>query len=158
MSFTDNLLLWLHIAIAVFAIGPLTIATMSTPRYVRRRDLPVLRYLARITRIYAVIALAVLIVGGVLAQLRDDLGKPWLIVSMTLFVVALVLLLLVIRDQRGAIAAIEAATASPAAGPAGADAGTGTTAESASADAAEPAGTGTGTGTAGTAAGSGTAA
>ena len=35
MSFTDRLLLWFHIGFVVFTIGPVTIATMSTPRYIR---------------------------------------------------------------------------------------------------------------------------
>lgn len=109
MSFTDRLLLWLHVAFALFTIGPLTVATMSTPRYLRARNLPVLRYLARITRIFTVISLGVLIPGIVLAQLRDDFSHPWLSVSMTLFVVALALLILIIRDQHRAIGALDAA-------------------------------------------------
>jgi len=36
----------------------------------------------------------------VLAELKHDFSHPWLTVAMTLFVVAIVLLLLVIRDQR----------------------------------------------------------
>ena len=124
MSFTERLLLWLHVAFALFTIGPLTVATMSTPRYVRARNLPVLRYLARITRIFTVISLGVLIAGIVLAQLRDDFSHPWLSVSMTLFVVALALLVLVIRDQHRAIVALDAAVkAETAAGAAPAVAG-----------------------------------
>jgi hypothetical protein len=122
MSFTDHLVLWLHVAFALFTIGPLTVATMSTPRYVRARNLPVLRYLARMTRIFSVISLGVLILGIVEAQLRKDFSHPWLSVSMTLFVVALALLLLVMRDQHRAIVALDAAAkaeaAAPAAGPA----------------------------------------
>ena len=38
MSFTDRLLLWFHIGFVIFAIGPVTIATMSTPRYIRARN------------------------------------------------------------------------------------------------------------------------
>jgi hypothetical protein len=115
MSFTDHLVLWLHIAFALFTIGPLTVATMSTPRYVRARNLPVLRYLARMTRIFSVISLGVLILGIVAAQLRKDFSHPWLSVSMTLFVVALALLLLVMRDQHRAIVALDAAAKAEAA-------------------------------------------
>jgi hypothetical protein len=115
MSFTDNLLLWLHIGIAIFTIGPVTVAIMSTPRYVRARNLPILRYLARMTRIFSAISLGVLIFGIGVAQTRHDFGQPWLSVSMTLFVVALVLLLLVIRDQHRAIVAIDTAAQSAAA-------------------------------------------
>lgn len=116
MSFTDRLVLWLHVAFALFTIGPLTVATMSTPRYIRARNLPVLRYLARLTRIFTVVCLGVLIFGIVAAQQRHDFSHPWLSVSMTLFVVTLVLLLLVIRDQHRAIAALAAQDTAEAAG------------------------------------------
>jgi hypothetical protein len=109
MSFTDRLVLWLHIAFAVFAIGPVTIAIMTTPRYIRKRNLVVVRFLYRTTIIYALGSLGVLVAGLVLAQLLHDFSKPWLTVSLTLFVVALVLLALIIRDQHRAIGAIEEA-------------------------------------------------
>jgi len=120
MSFTDRLVLWLHIGFAIFTIGPLALAISSTPRYIRRREVPILRYLTRITVIFTAASLLVLIVGIVLAQLRHYFAKPWLTVSMTLFVVAIVLLLLVIRDQRRAIRAVETAQLAPA-GAAGPD-------------------------------------
>ena len=116
MSFTSRLVLWLHVAFALLTIGPLIVATMSTPRYVRTRNLPVLRYLARMTRIYSVISLGVLILGIVLAELRGDFSRPWLSVSMTLFVVTLVLLLLIMRDQHRAIAALDSAAKAQTAG------------------------------------------
>jgi hypothetical protein len=120
MSFTEKLVLWLHVAFALFTIGPLTVATMSTPRYIRARNLPVLRYLVRMTRIFTVIALGVLILGIVLAQLRHDFSHPWLSVSMTLFVVAVALLILVMRDQHRAVVALDSAAKAEAAVPAAA--------------------------------------
>lgn len=114
MSFTDRLVLWLHIAFAVFAIGPLTIAVVTTPRYVRKRNTVVVRYLFRTTLIYAIASLGVLIAGLVLAQLLHDFSKPWLSVSLTLFLVALVLLALILRDQHRAIGALEDAEADAA--------------------------------------------
>jgi hypothetical protein len=114
MSFTDRLVLWLHIAFAVFAIGPLTIAVVTTPRYVRKRNTVVVRYLFRTTLIYAVVSLGVLIAGLVLAQLLHDFSKPWLTVSLTLFLVALALLALILRDQHRAIGALEDAEADAA--------------------------------------------
>src|SRR5271170_7232490 len=129
MSFADRLVLWLHIGFAIFTIGPVTVAVMSTPRSIRQRNLVVLRYLYRTTRLFAIFSLGVLIAGLVLARLRDDYSKPWLTVSLTLFVVSLVLLVLIMRDQHRAIAALEdaqapaeefAAGAAEAAGPAGA--------------------------------------
>jgi hypothetical protein len=106
MSFTDRLVLWLHLACAIFTIGPLALAISSTPRYIRRREVPILRYLSRITIIFTAACLLVLVFGLVLAQIHHDFSRPWLTVSMTLFVVAIVLLVLVIRDQRRAIKAV----------------------------------------------------
>jgi len=118
MSFTDRLMVYLHVAFAIFAIGPVTIATMSSPRYIRTRNVVVLRYLLRITRIFGAVSLGVLIFGIAAGQALNKLGKAWLTVSMTLFVVALVLLILIMRDQRRAIAALEtAASGGAAAGP-----------------------------------------
>src|SRR5690348_16136809 len=114
MSFTERLVLWLHIAFAVFTIGPVSAAIMSTPRYIRARNLIVVRYLYRTTRIFALITLAVLIFGIVLGQQLSLLAKPWLTASMTLFVVAIALLVIIIRDQRRAISALETAAAAEA--------------------------------------------
>jgi hypothetical protein len=109
MSFTDRLMLWFHVAFVIFTIGPVTIAVMSTPRYIRTRNVAVLRYLLRLTRIFGVASLGVLAFGIGLGQSLSELGKGWLTVSMTLFVVSLVLLVLIMRDQRRAIAALETA-------------------------------------------------
>ena len=107
MSFTDRLILWLHIGFVVFAIGPVTIATMSTPRYIRTRNLVVLRYLARMTRIFGAASLGVLLFGIIAGQSLHDMSKVWVTASLTLFVVALVLLALIMRDQHRAIVALE---------------------------------------------------
>jgi hypothetical protein len=109
MSFTDRLMLWFHVAFVIFTIGPVTIAIMSTPRYIRTRNVAVLRYLLRLTRIFGVASLGVLAFGLALGQSLSELSKGWLTVSMTLFVVSLVLLVLIMRDQRRAIAALETA-------------------------------------------------
>jgi hypothetical protein len=107
MSFTDRLVLWLHIGFAIFTIGPVTVAIMSTPRYIRQRNLVVVRYLSRSTRLFSILCLGVLIVGLILAKLKNDFSKPWLTASLTLFVVSLVLLVLIMRDQHRAITALE---------------------------------------------------
>jgi Ca2+/Na+ antiporter len=118
MSFTDRLVLWLHIGFAIFAIGPVTVAIISTPRYIRARNQTVVGYLYRTTRIYTLLSLGVLLFGLVLAQIHKDFSKPWLSVSLTLFVVAVVLLVIIMRDQHRAISALELAAAAeaPAAG------------------------------------------
>lgn len=109
MSFTDRLMIWLHVAFVIFAIGPVTIAVLASPRYIRVRNVAVLRYLLRTTRIFGVASLGVLIFGIVAAQQLHKLGSAWVSASETLFVVALVLLVVIMRDQRHAVVALEAA-------------------------------------------------
>jgi Predicted integral membrane protein (DUF2269) len=116
MSFSDRALLWLHIVAAVFAIGPGTAAILATPRYIRKRNTVVLGYLCRATEIYAVASLLVLVFGLIAAQLLKDFSKPWLSASISLYVVAAVLLVLIMRDQRKAMAALAAAQAPADAG------------------------------------------
>jgi hypothetical protein len=118
MSFTDRLVLWLHIGVAIFTIGPVTLAISSTPRSIRRRDVPVLRYLTRITVIFTIGSLLVLVFGIVLGQLDHDYAKPWLTAAATLFVVAVVLLVLIIRDQRRAIKSLAPDSLTPPGSPA----------------------------------------
>jgi Ca2+/Na+ antiporter len=109
MSSADRLLLILHIGFAIFALGPLTAATMATPRYIRRGNSDILRYLNRATRIYGLLTLGIFLFGLLLAHGR--FSKVWLSASMTLFIVALVLLLIVEHDQRKAISKIRLAAA-----------------------------------------------
>src|SRR5215472_11208510 len=116
MSFADRLILWLHIAVAIFTIGPVALAISSTPRAIRHRDIPVLRYLSRITLIFTGASLLVLVFGIVLGNIVHAFSRPWLTVSMTLFVVAIVLLVLIVRDQRKAIRALAELTAEGEAG------------------------------------------
>jgi hypothetical protein len=111
MSFTDRLLVWFHIGFVIFAIGPVTIATMSTPRYIRARNVAVLRYLSRMTRIFGAASLGVLLFGIIAGQSLHDMAKTWVTASLTLFVVALVLLVLIMRDQHKAITAVEGSLA-----------------------------------------------
>ena len=143
MSFTDRLLLWFHIGFVIFAIGPVTIATMSTPRYIRARNVGVLRYLSRMTRIFGAASLGVLLFGIIAGQSLHDMTKTWVTASMTLFVVALVLLVLIMRDQHKAIVAVEGSLAAapgdnPAGAPAVAPAASSATASSAAAGGPEP--------------------
>jgi hypothetical protein len=117
MSFADHAVLWLHVTAAVFTIGPGTAAIMSTPRYIRRRNPVVIRYLFRTTRIYSFAALLTLIFGVILTGLTHKWSQWWISVSLTLFVVAFVLLLIIMRDQRKALAALNAMeSAAPGAG------------------------------------------
>ncbi len=114
MSFSQHLVLWLHVTFVAFTIGPVTLAILSTPRYIRQRDVRIVRYLSRITLIFTLASLGVLIAGLFLAQMLHKSGKPWIIVSATLFLVAILMLALIVRDQRHAIKALEEAGARPA--------------------------------------------
>jgi hypothetical protein len=111
MPFAERVLLWLHIAFVVFAIGPATAAIMSTPRYIRRRNLAVTAYLYRITQLFSAASLGVFLFGIILASTEHKISQPWVTASMTLFVVAAVLLVLIMRDQHKAIDALKIATA-----------------------------------------------
>src|SRR5438876_734592 len=114
MSFSGQAILALHIAAAIFALGPGTAAIMSTPRYIRKGNAAVVGYLYRTTRIYAIGSVLVLVFGLILAQIQHEFSKWWISVSITLYVVAAVLLVLILRDQRKALAALQSA-APPAA-------------------------------------------
>jgi len=113
MSFSQHLVLWVHVAFVIFTIGPVTLAIMSTPRYIRKRDIRIIRYLSRITFIFMIGSVGVLIAGFGLASMLKVDGKPWIIISGTLFIVAVLLLALIVRDQRRAIRALEDSAAAP---------------------------------------------
>ena len=109
-SFPDRLMIWLHVAFVIFTIGPVTIAILSSPRYIRTRNVAVLRYMLRTTRIFGIASLGVLAFGIAAAQSLHKLNAPWITTAMTLFVVSLVLLVLIMRDQRRAVVALETAS------------------------------------------------
>src|SRR5580693_5899359 len=115
MSFGDHVILWLHVTAAVFTIGPGTAAIMSTPRYIRKRNPVVVGYLFRTTRIYTVAALLTLIFGLILTGMTHRFSQWWISASLTLFVVAFVLLMSILRDQSRALTALEAAAGGTAA-------------------------------------------
>jgi hypothetical protein len=117
MSAIERLVLWLHVAFVIFSIGPVTVAIMSSPRAIRTRNAVVLQHLMVMTRIFGTASLGVLVFGIILGQQRQELSQAWLTVSMTLFVVALVLLVLIMRDQRRALAALKLADKQPAPAP-----------------------------------------
>lgn len=109
MSFADHAILWLHVSAAVFTIGPGTAAIMSTPRFIRKRNPVIVGYLFRTTRIYSLGTLLTLAFGIILAGMTHKFSQWWISVSLTLFVVAFVLLLLIMRDQRKALSALDRA-------------------------------------------------
>jgi uncharacterized membrane protein len=109
MSFADHAVLWLYLAAAIFTIGPSTAAIMSTPRYIRRQNTVLVGYLYRTTRIYSIATLLTPIFGGLLAGMTHKFSQWWVVVSLTLFVVAFVLFMLILRDQRTALTALTTA-------------------------------------------------
>jgi hypothetical protein len=114
MSFGDKAILWLHIVAVVFTIGPGTAAIMSTPRYIRNRNPAIVGFLFRTTRIYTFGSLLVLVFGLILTAMTHKFNQWWISVSLTLFVVAFVLLMLILHYQRRAISALDAAVERPA--------------------------------------------
>src|SRR6266702_2005247 len=109
MSFGDHAVLWLHVTAAVFTIGPGTAAIMSTPHYIRKQNPVVVGYLLRSTRIYSFASLLTLIFGLILTGMTHKFSQWWISVSLTLFVVAFLLLVIIMRDQRKALATLNAA-------------------------------------------------
>jgi Ca2+/Na+ antiporter len=117
MSFGDRAILWLHVTAAIFTIGPGTAAIMSTPRFIRARNPAVVGYLLRTTRIYSIGALLVLVFGLILTGMTHKFSQWWIYVSLTLFVVAVVLLVIILRDQKKALDALSAAEGTVGSGP-----------------------------------------
>ena len=143
MSFGDHAVLWLHVTAAIFTIGPGTAAIMSTPHYIRKQNPVVVGYLLRSTRIYSFASLLTLVFGLILTGMTHKFSQWWISVSLTLFVVAFVLLVFIMRDQRKALAALNAAEGAAVAERVGvstrSQAATETTAEAAAAGDVRPA-------------------
>ncbi|MFI7618105.1 hypothetical protein E1286_08340 [Nonomuraea terrae] len=108
-----DLLLWLHIGFAIFTIGPITAATMAAPRVIRNKNVPALQFIQRTTRIYSIGALGVFVFGLVLGIVMGGgiLGRWYMSASMTLFIVAAVLLVIIDRDLRAAVRALTSESA-----------------------------------------------
>ncbi|MBF8188825.1 hypothetical protein ITP53_24430 [Nonomuraea sp. K274] len=104
----SSLLLWLHIGFAIFTIGPVTAATMAAPRVIRNKNVPVLQNIQRMTRVYSLASLGVFVFGLILGIVLGGglLGKWYMTASMTLFIVAAVLLVIIDRDLRTAVRAL----------------------------------------------------
>lgn len=119
MSFGDKAILWLHIVAVVFTIGPGTAAIMSTPRYIRNQNPVIVGFLLRTTRIYTFGSLLVLVFGLILTAMTHKFSQWWITVSLTLFVVAFILLVLILRDMRKAVTSLDAAAGRPAPASAG---------------------------------------
>lgn len=97
-------LLTVHVLAAILAVGPVAVATSMFPPALRSAlaapddalRTGTLQVLARITRVYSVIALIVPVFGVAMAASLGVLGDGWLIASMILTAVAAGLLVAVL--------------------------------------------------------------
>jgi hypothetical protein len=100
----------LHVVLAILAIGPIAVAASIFPRYVRAATGPdasglaVATALHRICRTYAVLGLAVPLLGIGTAITMGVLTQPWVLVSIALTAAAAALLVAtILPDQRAAL-------------------------------------------------------
>jgi uncharacterized membrane protein len=107
-----KLLLSIHVLAAIVAIGPVTVAASMYPAAVRRGDVPAMRTLHRICRVYAALGVVVPVFGLATASSLGVLGDAWLLTSIALTVLAAAVLgLLVLPGQASALAGREQPTA-----------------------------------------------
>ena len=100
-------LLAVHVLAAIVFIGPVTVAASLFPRYARQGEVGVARMLHRISRVYAVLGLAVPVFGIATAAQMGVLGDAWLLVSLALTLVAALLLAVeVLPGQTRVLAAL----------------------------------------------------
>ncbi len=108
----NAVLLSLHVLAAIIAIGPVCVAASMFPAEARRaldgetaHPGSRLTVLARISRVYAGVGIAVPVLGMMTASSMGVLAQPWVIVSMALtLVAALVLALAVLPRQQSLLA------------------------------------------------------
>jgi uncharacterized membrane protein len=104
-------LLTLHVIAAVFLIGPLVLVPMNGLRGIRTGDIATVRTSARQTFLYCLLSLLVFGLGAavIAASTKVTFGTAWLTISMTLYVVAFALvILLVVPALRHAATLMEA--------------------------------------------------
>lgn len=106
----------LHVVAAIFIIGPLTLATSASPRFIKQGDagLEMARWMSRTTLIYGLASLLVAVLGLAMVHGDFSFNQFWIGASLTLYIVALVLLFAIVyRDQRTAIHRLEAGEVAP---------------------------------------------
>ena len=135
--------LTLHVLAAVFLIGPMAIAPMMGMRAIRRHDARGVHEAARTTTLYTLLSLVVAGLGFLLTAVGSDrwsFGDAWIVISTTLYVIALLLGIGVVAPGlTGAARLLDASTTVPATPL------TTPTAPDATAETPEPAGTDTAT-------------
>lgn len=95
----ESLLLSVHVVAGILFVGPVAVTTSLFPRYAPvsapaggatqvEWSIHAARVLHRITRIYGVLALAVPLVGLVLASVQGRTSEVWVVVAMVLTALA----------------------------------------------------------------------
>jgi hypothetical protein len=99
------ILLSAHIIVAILAVGPIAVAASMFPRYARDEAArPVANVLYRICQTYAVVGVAVPLLGIATAISMGVLTQAWVLVSIALTAVAAVVLVTsILPDQRAAL-------------------------------------------------------
>ncbi|MFB8122591.1 hypothetical protein ACFC5W_07150 [Streptomyces bacillaris] len=106
-----KLLLSLHVLASILAVGPVTVAASMFPRYARPppprgtgagdHDLRTAAFLHKICQAYAMVGIAVPVLGFATGAQMGVLGDAWLLVSIVLTTVAAALLMaMVLPGQR----------------------------------------------------------
>ncbi|MFD4593232.1 hypothetical protein [Streptomyces rubiginosohelvolus] len=119
-----KLLLSLHVLASILAVGPITVAASMFPRYAKPpkpgddgphdHDLRTAAFLHKICRGYAVVGIAVPVLGLATGAQMGVLGDAWLVASIVLTTIAAALLMsMVLPGQR------ELLEEGPGEGPAG---------------------------------------
>ena len=97
----EKLLLSVHVVAGILFVGPIAVSTSLFPRYARAGGgADVAGALQRITRVYGVLALAVPVIGLVLAIVQGRVAEVWIVVAMVLTAVAGGLLALQIAPRQ----------------------------------------------------------
>lgn len=103
----------LHLLTALFVVGPLAVAAVTSPRLARAGQLDALRTAQRTTRLYALTSLVVVLLGTAMIGLGDtgeawELSQLWVSASYALWIIAVALTLgLVVPAQQQAVKALE---------------------------------------------------
>ncbi|MFJ1590496.1 hypothetical protein ACIOD0_09660 [Kitasatospora albolonga] len=135
-----KLLLSLHVLASILAVGPVTVAASMFPRYAKPpapggegphdHDLRTAAFLHKLCRGYAVVGIAVPVLGLATGAQMGVLGDAWLLVSIVLTTIAAaVLMAMVLPGQRELLGEEEGEGEGEGSGGTGAGAGVLTVAE-----------------------------
>jgi len=108
----DTVLSILHVASAVFIVGPMAILPMTGLRALRSGSGAQVRTLAKSTTIFTWLSLLTVVFGfGISGMWKISFLTPWILWSVILYVIAFLLTLFVIGQMHKAAAEIDGASA-----------------------------------------------